>query len=99
VNRDNAEGRTTGRQSTSGEHGHLDRKIPIALVATLVGYGVATVWWSATIDNRMTVVESWIADNKQIQSRLDRLEIQGEFIQQSLTDIKSLLGQRSDAAP
>lgn len=85
--------------TNSGSHWHLDRRIPIALIATLIGYGIATVWWSATIDNRMSVVEKWIDDNRQIQSRLDRLEIQGEFIQNSLNEIKTMLGQRSDADP
>ena len=80
-------------------HWHLDRRVPIALIATLIGYGIATVWWSATIDNRMSVVEKWIDDNRQIQSRLERLEVQGQYIQSSLNEIKHMLGQRTGANP
>ena len=41
----------------------------------------------------MDVVERWIDDNKLIQNRLERLEVQADFIRQSLTRIEMKLGE------
>ena len=68
---------------------HLDRRVPIALIVAMSIYGVGFVWSYATLTNRMAVVEKWIDDNRQIQSRLERLETQGEFIQRALVRIEA----------
>ncbi len=82
-----------GRREHWDEHWHLDRRVPLALIVTLVVYGAGFIWSYATLTNRMDVVERWIDDNKLIQNRLERLEVQGEFIRQSLTRIETKLGE------
>ena len=82
-----------GRREHWDGHWHLDRRVPLALIVTLVIYGAGFIWSYATLTNRMEVVERWIDDNKLIQNRLERLEVQNEFIRQSLTRIETKLGE------
>ncbi|GEM_PF-2695020 len=80
---------TRNNQADDLQHWHLDRRVPIALIVAMTIYGVGFVWSYATLTNRMAVVEKWIDDNRQIQSRLERLETQGEFIQRALLRIEA----------
>jgi len=72
---------------------HLDRRVPMAIIVVLLSFGVSSIWYVAQTDGRVIAVEKWIEDNKLIQSRLDRLEVQGEFIQQTLSRIEDKLDQ------
>lgn len=37
---------------------HLDRKVPIALIATIMAQTIAIVWWASGIHHRVATVEA-----------------------------------------
>ncbi|MCA1298049.1 hypothetical protein [Stappia indica] len=55
---------------------HLDRKVTIGLIVALMMHAGSTVWWAASISNRVAHLED-VADRTQEQpERLARLEAQ-----------------------
>jgi len=65
----------------SREPWHLDRKVPISLLGMIAAQTVATIWWAATTDSRITAitvdvsrVERKIDEQKDDPVRLARLE-------------------------
>jgi len=63
---------------------HLDRSVPIGLIAAILLQTAAAIWWSATISARVDSLESVALDNKTTGPRLAVLESQ-------LADIKAAL--------
>jgi hypothetical protein len=53
---------------------HLDKKVPVALIVTMVSWIVATVWWASAINNRVEVLEELAVKNNSLESRLVRIE-------------------------
>lgn len=43
---------------SSPEPWHLDKRVPIALIVTIVAQTVAVVWWASGVDHRVAAVES-----------------------------------------
>jgi len=70
--------------SLNGETWHLDKRIPVALIVAFIAQTLAIGIWVGTIATRVDSVESWISENRRIDSRLAVLENQ-------LGDIKDLL--------
>lgn len=67
-----------------GQPWHLDKSVPIGLIAAILLQTAAAIWWSATISARVDQLEAVALDNKTTGPRLAVLESQ-------LTDIKAAL--------
>jgi acyl transferase domain-containing protein len=39
------------------EQWHLDKRVPVALIATLLGQMVVAIWWAASINQRVEAIE------------------------------------------
>ena len=63
---------------------HLDKSVPIGLIAAILLQTAAAIWWSATISARVDQLEAVALDNKSTGPRLAVLESQ-------LADIKAAL--------
>lgn len=51
---------------------HLDRKVPIALILTIIVQTSAIVWWAATTDSRLGEVErKTLAVERKIDAQVD----------------------------
>ena len=74
--------------ATQKEQWHLDKRIPIALILTLLIYGGIALWWASGIEQRVTVMErEQIKTGAALQAvpeRLARLEAILERIEQRL---------------
>lgn len=70
---------------------HLDKKVPIALIVTLVLNIGATSWWAATASEKLASLERRIDLAAPQADRLTRVETKLENVQDSLTEIKSML--------
>lgn len=57
-----------------GSEWHLDKRVPIALIVTIVMQSMAAVWWAATMQERMESLEKMISGQASTESRLVRLE-------------------------
>ncbi len=55
-------------------HWHLDRRVPVALIATLVLQTIGVVWWAATISARVDAIERRLFEMQGFSARLARLE-------------------------
>ncbi len=67
---------------------HLDRRIPIALILTIMGGFVAAISWSNHTNARLAAVERLVLVTPSISDRLTRLETQNDAVLKSLTRIE-----------
>ena len=66
---------------------HLDRRVPIALIVALMIQTSAGIWWAATLTARVSTIELWVADNRQVKDRLTRMETRQEYMIQTIEKI------------
>jgi hypothetical protein len=78
---------------------HVDKKVPISLIVTLVlvfgGQTVTALWWASKVDARIERLE----DTAKLSTpqtlaqgdRLTRVEVKLESVLDSVTEIKTLL--------
>jgi len=70
---------------------HLDRRVPIALIATILLQTVAVVWWASDLSARVSHLERTQAASAPQGDRLTRVEVKVENIQSGIEEIKRLL--------
>ncbi len=51
---------------------HLDKRVPIALIITLLIQAGGAVWWAATTSGRISAIEQLVSSS--ITGRLNRIE-------------------------
>lgn len=73
---------------------HLDKKVPISLIAALVMQTAAFVWWGATTSEKVSVLKERLDAIAPQADRLTRVEVNIESIKDSLTEIKQSLRAR-----
>jgi uncharacterized coiled-coil protein SlyX len=63
---------------------HLDRKVTIGLIVALTLHGGSTVWWAASLSNRVAQLEQRVSDARRLPERLSAIEAmqaaQGEYL-------------------
>lgn len=83
----------------SDERWHIDRKLPVALIITLVltfsGQTFAAIWWASKTDSRIEVLEratTAAAPTTAAQGdRLTRVEVKVDNLIDGIGEIKSIL--------
>ncbi|MEP3278324.1 MAG: hypothetical protein ABJN26_00070 [Stappiaceae bacterium] len=79
---------------------HVDRRVPLALIATMVIQTGAIVWWAGNINNRVEQLEADAPDSMRIVERVARLETHIETMKEYLRRIDGKLdrvaNQKSD---
>lgn len=53
---------------------HLDRRVPVVIVVTLMLQAAGSVWWASDMSARVSALESAIVANNQDRERLVRVE-------------------------
>lgn len=53
---------------------HLDKKVPIALIVTILFQTGAALWWASKLDSRLGVVERHATEVADHPARIVRLE-------------------------
>lgn len=53
---------------------HLDKRIPIALIVTIILQSAAAIWWAARVDQRVTAIERHVDRRAGDGDRVTRLE-------------------------
>jgi len=80
---------------TSDSRWHWDRKIPIALILTLLmafaGQTSTALWWASKMDSRVENLEKQSATTAPQGDRLTRVEVKLESVQDGISEIKSIL--------
>jgi Tfp pilus assembly protein PilO len=72
-------------------HWHLDKRVPIALILTLLVQTGGVAWWMATTSERISVLKERLDAISPQADRLTRVEVNIEDIKMSLTEIKQAL--------
>jgi hypothetical protein len=65
---------STSSSSATARHWHIDRRVPVALIATLALQTMGVVWWAATLSARVDVIERRLLEMRGFSTRLARLE-------------------------
>jgi hypothetical protein len=73
---------------------HLDKKVPVALIATLAVQTVAIVWWAASLSQRVDALEhNAVAAVPRLESVI-RLETKVDVINSTLQELKNLINRK-----
>lgn len=78
---------------------HLDRRVPIALILTLMIQTGGALWWAATATARLEQVEKRIEMSAPVTEKVIRVETKLEAISEAIQELKLLLRQRRGDLP
>ena len=74
-----------------------DRRVPIAVVATLMAHSAAVFLWVGSAGERLAQLERRVMTQSEMQVRTARLEEQIVHVRQALERIERKLDKRLDA--
>lgn len=77
--------------STRDEQWHLDRRVPLALILTIVIQTVGIVWWASSLTERVSVLEKRQDATAPQADRITRLEVNIEVVKDGIVEIKRLI--------
>ncbi len=66
----------------------IERKIPVAVILTLLLNTFATVWWAASTSARLTVVETAITASARMPESMARLEEKLSAVRDEVGQVK-----------
>ncbi len=67
---------------------HLDRKVPLALIVTLIFHMGGTIWLASALFTRVATLESRMEASAPQAERITRVEVKVEGIQKDTQEIK-----------
>lgn len=70
---------------------HLDRKVPVAIILTIMLQTGGIVWWAASAEARLNTLERTVQSTAPQGDRLTRVETRLEVVQEGITEIKTIL--------
>ena len=76
---------------TRDERWHLDKRVPLALVFTLVLQTFAIGWWASATSERVSTLERRMDAAAPQADRLTRVEVKIETVQSGIEEIKQLI--------
>lgn len=75
---------------------HLDKKVPLALIATIVGQTVVAAWGASNLWTRVGELERQVQSAAPQAERIIRLETKVDGISDRLSEIKTLISPRPE---
>lgn len=92
-------GKEFSENMTEDREWHLDRKVPIALIATIFiafsSQTIAGVWWASAISERVTVLERSAVLYAPQGDRLTRMEVKIEGVEKVMLRLERLIELRT----
>jgi len=73
------------------KHWSVDKRVPIALIFTIVIQSAGIIWWASELSSRVTSLEEYRTTTVTFDSRIVRLETNAENIRQTLQLISDKL--------
>ena len=74
---------------------HLDRRVPIALIVTILLQTAGLVWWAASLTERVNTLERRADASAPQAERITRLEVNIETVKEGIAEIKRLIRRES----
>jgi hypothetical protein len=78
---------------------HLDKRVPLALIMTIVGQTVVAAWGASNLWTRVGEMERQMQIAAPHFERIIRVETKVDAITGSLSEIKALINRRSEPRP
>ena len=78
---------------------HLDKKVPLALIMTIIGQTVVAAWGASNLWTRVGELERQMQIAAPQFERIIRLETKVDGITGSLSEIKTLINRRIEQKP
>lgn len=72
---------------------HIDKRVPVALIVTMLAQTAGIVWWAATLQAAQAQA---IVDSTRLESRVARIETSRDDIKERVIRIEEKLGGQSD---
>ena len=79
------------REPDDYRHWHLDRRVPLALIVTIVMQTAGLVWWASSISERVNSLERTREATAPQSDRLTRVEVNLENVKQGVERIERLI--------
>lgn len=76
------------------KHWHLDKRVPLALIVTLVLQSGAFIWWAAKADSRLEYLERVTNTSAPQVERIIRLESKMDTVVDAVNDLKTIIRSR-----
>lgn len=70
---------------------HLDKRVPIALIFTIVIQTAGLVWWASSLTERVNTLERRADATSPQGDRIMRLEVNMEVVKDGVAEIKRML--------
>lgn len=70
---------------------HLDKKVPLALIFTIMAQTSMGFWWASNTSTRLEAVERRVEQAAPQVERIIRVETKLEAIREAITEIKNLI--------
>jgi hypothetical protein len=86
-------------RDTEDSQWHLDKKVPLALIMTIVGQTVVAAWGASNLWTRVGELERQMQTAAPQFERIIRLETKVDGITGSLSEIKALIDRRGEPRP
>lgn len=84
-------------ETTGDGKWHLDKRVPVALIVTLIGQMIVGIAWMSALGERVNTLErteSIRAASAPVNAdRLTRVEVKIEAVQEGISEIKRLVQQ------
>ena len=81
-------------KSSEDDHWHWDKRVPVALILTIVFQSAVIIWWASGISERVSVLEKRQDASAPQADRITRLEVNIEVVKDGIVEIKRLVQQR-----
>jgi hypothetical protein len=78
---------------------HLDKRVPLALIMTIIGQTVVAAWGASNLWTRVGELERQMQIAAPQLERIIRVETKVDAITGSLSEIKALINRRSEPRP
>jgi hypothetical protein len=72
-------------------HWTVDKRVPLALIVTIVVQSVTLGWWASSLTERVNVLERRAEATAPQGDRLTRVEVKLEGVQSGIDEIKRLI--------
>ena len=82
-----------------GTQWHLDKKVPLALIITIVGQTMVAAWGASNLWTRVGELERQMQNAAPQFERIIRLETKVDGITGVLSEIKAMINRRTDQKP
>ena len=79
------------RDYDDNTHWHLDKRVPLALIVTIVVQTAGLVWWASSLSERVNSLEKSRDASAPQADRLTRVEVKLEVVQTGIDEIKRLI--------